>query len=152
MQIPKHQLVAEIVSQLDPVLREEFEERAAIMEFDAAMLRDHAECLALLDVLYRHPETLLNVEHGDAPEVSKMKKYFGKLYERNGDFEYSHPVLFEADADPVLELTRMAREFYPGTADERDDGFYFFCGGIYIKPESVVEVTGEEYAVLMRFI
>ena len=59
MQIPKHQLVAEIVSQLDPALQEEFEERAAIMEFEGAMLRDHAECLALLDVLHRHPEALL---------------------------------------------------------------------------------------------
>jgi len=59
MQMPNFQLVAEIVSQLDPALREEFEERAAMMEFDGAMLRDHAECLALLDVLYRHPEALL---------------------------------------------------------------------------------------------
>ena len=59
MQIPKHQLVAEIVGKLNPALREEFEERAAIMEFEGAMLRDHAECLALLDVLYRHPEALL---------------------------------------------------------------------------------------------
>ena len=59
MQIPKHQLVAEIVGKLNPALREEFEERAAIMEFEGAMLRDHAECLALLDVLHRHPEALL---------------------------------------------------------------------------------------------
>ena len=58
MQIPKHQLVAEIVGKLNPALQEEFEERAAIMEFEGAMLRDHAECLALLDVLYRHPEIL----------------------------------------------------------------------------------------------
>lgn len=59
MQIPKHQLVAEMVSKLDPALQEEFQERAAIMEFEGAMLRDHAECLALLDVLYRHPEILI---------------------------------------------------------------------------------------------
>lgn len=58
MQIPIHPLVAEMVSKLDPALREEFEERAAIMEFEAAMLRDHAECLALLDVLHRHPAAL----------------------------------------------------------------------------------------------
>lgn len=59
MQTPIHHLVAEMVSKLDPALREEFEERAAIMEFEGAMLRDHAECLALLDVLHRHPEALL---------------------------------------------------------------------------------------------
>lgn len=61
MQTPIHPLVAEMVSKLDPALREEFEERAAIMEFEGAMLRDHAECLALLDVLHRHPEALLRV-------------------------------------------------------------------------------------------
>jgi len=57
MQIPKHKLVAEMVSKLSPALREEFEERAAIMEFEAAMLRDHAECIALLEVLHRHALT-----------------------------------------------------------------------------------------------
>lgn len=59
MKEPIHPLVAEMVNKLSPALREEFEERAAIMEFEGAMLRDHAECLALLDVLYRHPEALL---------------------------------------------------------------------------------------------
>ncbi len=58
MNQPIHPLVSEMVSQLDPALREEFEERAAILEFEAAMLRDHAECLALLEVLHRHPEAL----------------------------------------------------------------------------------------------
>ena len=51
-------IVAEIVDQLDDNLREEFEERAAIIEFDAQVLRAHAECLALLYVLRRHPEVL----------------------------------------------------------------------------------------------
>lgn len=59
MQTPIHPLVAEMVSKLDPALREEFEERAAIMEFEGAMLRGHAECMALLDVLNRHPGALL---------------------------------------------------------------------------------------------
>lgn len=59
IQQPIHPLVAEIVSQLSPALCEEFEERAAILEFSAAMLRDHSECLALLDVLHRHPDALL---------------------------------------------------------------------------------------------
>lgn len=57
-QAPIHPLVAEMVSKLDPAMQEEFQERAAILEFEAAMLRDHAECLALLDVLHRHPDAL----------------------------------------------------------------------------------------------
>lgn len=56
---PIHPLVAEMVSKLDEGLQEEFQERAAILEFEAAMLRDHAECHALLDVLHRHPDALL---------------------------------------------------------------------------------------------
>ena len=52
-------LVLEIVQQLDAALREEFEERAAIMEFEAGYSKGHAECLALLDVLRRNPAALL---------------------------------------------------------------------------------------------
>ena len=55
MPIPINSFVAEMVSKLNTNLREDFEERAAIMEFDANLPRDHAECLALLDVLSRYP-------------------------------------------------------------------------------------------------
>ncbi len=58
MNTPIHPLVSEMVSKLSPALCEEFEERAAIMEFDGKLARAHAECLALLDVLHRHPEAL----------------------------------------------------------------------------------------------
>ena len=63
MPIPIDPLVAEIVHQLDPALREDFEERAGILEFDANMTRAHAECLALLNVLLRHPDCLRKLEH-----------------------------------------------------------------------------------------
>ncbi|MGJ0486136.1 MAG: hypothetical protein ACR65R_16620 [Methylomicrobium sp.] len=59
MPTPLDPLVAEVVNQLDPDLREDFEERAGIIEFDANLPRAHAECLALLNVLLRHPECLL---------------------------------------------------------------------------------------------
>ncbi len=58
MDTPINALVADIVSKLDDRLREDFEERAAIMEFDAELPRAHAECLAILDVLGRHPSVL----------------------------------------------------------------------------------------------
>ncbi|SDZ16629.1 hypothetical protein [Nitrosomonas sp. Nm58] len=61
METPLNPLVADIVSTLDPNLREDFEERAAIMEFDANMERAHAECLALIDLLHRHPFVLTDV-------------------------------------------------------------------------------------------
>ena len=61
MNRPMDLIVEEIVDQLDDDLREEFEERAAIIEFDAHVLRAHAECLALLYVLRRYPEVLSKI-------------------------------------------------------------------------------------------
>lgn len=55
---PVDELVADMINFLDASQREDFEERAGIIEFDAKLSRGHAECLALLDVLRRHPEVL----------------------------------------------------------------------------------------------
>ena len=51
---PKDSIVADLVLTLSEEQQEEFEERAAIFEFDGSLDRGHAECLALLDVLRRH--------------------------------------------------------------------------------------------------
>jgi hypothetical protein len=56
MQQPIDPLVASLVERLDDNLREAFEERAGILEFEANLPRAHAECLALLNVLVSHPE------------------------------------------------------------------------------------------------
>ena len=54
-------IVSNLVAQLDADLREAFEERAGIMEFDAGIPREHAECLALLDVLGSRFSALLQL-------------------------------------------------------------------------------------------
>ena len=61
MDTPINALVADMVEMFDARLREDFEERAAIMEYDAELPRAHAECLALLDVLRRHSSVLCGV-------------------------------------------------------------------------------------------
>ena len=61
--------VADIVSQLDDDLREDFEERAGIIEYDGQLQRAHAECLALIDVLRRHPDILTIPSKPDAKEA-----------------------------------------------------------------------------------
>ena len=38
--------IVEMLERLEPDLREDFEERAAIMQYDGNMPREHAECLA----------------------------------------------------------------------------------------------------------
>ncbi|MCW5601379.1 hypothetical protein [Nitrosomonas sp.] len=61
METPLNPLVADIVVKLDPHLREDYEERSAIMEYEANLERAHAECLALIDLLRRHPSILTGV-------------------------------------------------------------------------------------------
>jgi hypothetical protein len=51
MQVPMIPFVDDLVALLDADLRERFEERAAIMEFDGGLARSHTECLALIRVL-----------------------------------------------------------------------------------------------------
>jgi hypothetical protein len=52
-------IVTALVSRLDLDMREAWEERAAIMEFEAGLSRDHAECLALLDLIRQRPQDVL---------------------------------------------------------------------------------------------
>lgn len=61
MPAPNDALVAVLVSMLDNELREDWEERASIMQFDALLPKGYAECLAMLDLLCRHPEILLRL-------------------------------------------------------------------------------------------
>lgn len=61
MQKPIDPTVAELVNLLDDDLAELFQERAAVREYDGGYVRAHAEALALLDVINRHPEALSGV-------------------------------------------------------------------------------------------
>lgn len=51
---PYHSIVADLLVCLNEALREQFEERAGILEFDAGLDRQLAEALALLEILRLH--------------------------------------------------------------------------------------------------
>jgi len=54
-------IVSELLQRLDADVRELFEERAGIVEFEGGLPREEAESYALLDVLRRHPWALTGV-------------------------------------------------------------------------------------------
>ena len=54
-------VVTELIERLDTDIRELFEERAGIVEFEGGLPREEAESYALLDVLRRHPWALTGV-------------------------------------------------------------------------------------------
>ena len=53
-------IVSDFVNLLDANLREAWEERSAILEFDAGITRDLAEALALLLVIKQYPREVLS--------------------------------------------------------------------------------------------
>ena len=61
MKTPLDPTVAELVQLLDDDCAEMFQERAAIRTWDGGLSVEHAEALALLDVLNRYPEALSGV-------------------------------------------------------------------------------------------
>ena len=46
-----NEIVKDLLTHLDADQRELWEERAAIMQYDGGLTRDHAECLALLCII-----------------------------------------------------------------------------------------------------
>ncbi len=53
--------VIDFVERLDEGLREAFEERAAILQFDAGIQRDLVEALSLLMLIRQHPKEVLSL-------------------------------------------------------------------------------------------
>ena len=54
-------IVSELIERLDADVRELFEERAGIVEYEGGLPREEAESYALLDVLRRHAWALTGV-------------------------------------------------------------------------------------------
>ena len=109
---PKDALVAEMVKELDADLREDFEERAAIIEFDAKLPRAHAECLALLDVIRRYPlsvrgVTVLQIDVDDETQW---------LVTTDLDFARQHLADIGGFEKDVLNFSDVINEQYGGVA------------------------------------
>jgi hypothetical protein len=60
---PIHPIVEALLTRLDPNLREAFEERAGIMQFEAGHPRELAEALAMLEVVRTHPLAVSGLSH-----------------------------------------------------------------------------------------
>lgn len=105
-------LVTDLLDQLDADCREAFEERAGVMEFDAGLDRAHAEALALLDVIRRHPLclsgiTVLQIELDGATEW---------LLTTDVDFARQHLADIFAREIRVVNLIDVLHEQYGGIA------------------------------------
>ena len=105
-------IVADLLNRLDADRREAFEERAGVMEFDAGLDRAHAEALALLDLIHRHPLclsgiTVLQIELDGATEW---------LLTTDVDFARQHLADIFAHEIRVVNLIEVLHEQYGGIA------------------------------------
>jgi hypothetical protein len=121
MKEPIDELVAEMVALLGADLREDFEERAAIIEFEAKQSCAHAECLALLFLLRRHPSvltgvTVLQVEMDGVTQwllitnLDRARKYLSDA----GGIEIGVRDLAEVIKEQFESLAKLARISNPG--------------------------------------
>jgi len=109
---PHDAIVADLVNRLDAGQREDFEERAGIIEFDAQMPRGHAECLALLDVLRRHPAVLSGIV------VLHVELEGGTQWLLTTDLEFARQQLkgMGGAEIAVLDVADVIEEQYTGIA------------------------------------
>ncbi|MCX7150552.1 MAG: hypothetical protein NTY05_14295 [Rhodocyclales bacterium] len=109
---PIDPIVADLVARLNDNLREEFEERAAIIEFDANFPRRLAECLGLLDVLGRNLTGLSGVSAMQI-EMDGQTQWIATT-----DLIYARQHLADMHAIEiaVLDLRTMIDEQYSGVA------------------------------------
>lgn len=56
-------IVEELLNRLDEDQREEYEERAAIMQYDGKMTRELAEANAMICLLKKYPDVLRENNH-----------------------------------------------------------------------------------------
>ena len=110
---PADAIVAEMVNGLlDPCQREAFEERAGIIEYDGKQPRGHAECLALLEVLHRHPSVLSGIT------VLQIELDGGTQWLLTTDLSYARHYLCDVGGEEmgVVKLLEVINEQYGGVA------------------------------------
>jgi hypothetical protein len=109
---PIDPIVADLLARLNDNIREQFEERAAIMEFDADFPRRLAECLGLLDVLGRNLTGLSGVSAMQI-ELDGQTQWIATT-----DLIYARQHLADIHATEiaVLDLRTTIDEQYSGVA------------------------------------
>lgn len=110
---PADAIVAEMVNGLlDPCQREDFEERAGIIEYDGKRPRGHAECLALLDLLHRNPAVLSGIT------VLQIELDGGTQWLLTADVPFARHYLCDVGGKEigVVQLLEVINEQYGGIA------------------------------------
>ncbi len=84
-----------------------------------------------------------------------MKYFILKIFERNGEREYTHKVLTQmpknAELSPEEFLEETARTFYE-ESEEKDGDYWWHFGELVTRGDSITEVTKKEYDILKKYM
>jgi hypothetical protein len=77
----------------------------------------------------------------------KMKFYIGRIFERNGDYEYNQTIFFKLSSrkSPQKYLNDMAANQYSASKYPEGDGWYFNCGEVYVESQGYREISEATY-------
>jgi hypothetical protein len=83
-----------------------------------------------------------------------MPHYFGTIFERNREQEYTIPVVFTAenDDDAASTLDAIASGWYTYPDPPEDGADYSFGDGIFAGPDACRLITDEEFEVLRKYL
>lgn len=116
-------------------------------------LRQLSEAATFSDIAF-HPANVNAKKVLRSIKPSKHKYILIELEERNGEQEYRQHVRkkIEKDVKPEDIADYVARTWYEeGENAEASDGGYYHLGGrIFVKVESITEITEQEFNVLQK--
>lgn len=84
----------------------------------------------------------------EVQENSNVRYYIGTLLQRRGEKERRLTVRFMTDGCPNSYLDKVASRYLSDDGEpveKEDDGYYFDCGEIYLKPHAIKEVPKQFY-------
>lgn len=76
-----------------------------------------------------------------------VKYYAGRLFERNGDYEYNITVFFKLQGkqSPEKHLNDWAKNQYSGSKRAEGDGWYFNGDEVYVEAYGFHEISENTY-------
>lgn len=86
-----------------------------------------------------------------------LKYYFIRINERNGEQEYSIPIIRQLGKRKSIEkymkdVIRTWYNSYSTKPEFADDGYYHLGGSIHVKIDHWCEISEKEFNILTRFI
>lgn len=86
-------------------------------------------------------------------KLVKRRYFVGKIFERNGEYEYTVAVLFELEGKqkPEAHMKWMAKNQYGHDREKEGNGWYFNCGEVYVEPREFKEISKATYDELKGF-